>query len=126
MSQKLLFLLAFALLLIQCNQNTKQKIEGIWQLQKLEINGTVLQGEMLSSWKWKFNSDGEYLTDVSGLKETGKYCLEGNKLTLNPSADLKRPVKILNIVSIDSDQLDLATADGGSNKSSLHFVKLKD
>ena len=111
-------------LLTQCNHERKEKLEGIWQLQTLEINGTVLQGNSLGDWKWEFNEEGGYLTDVAGAREKGLYTLKGNKLILKSVTVKERPEQILNIVQLDSVRLDLVSADD-KNKSALHFIKMK-
>ena len=111
-------------LLTQCNHERKEKLEGIWQLQTLEINGTILQGNSLGDWKWEFNEEGGYLTDVAGAREKGLYTLKGNKLILKSVTVKERPEQILNIVQLDSVRLDLVSADD-KNKSALHFIKIK-
>ena len=111
-------------LLTQCNHERKEKLEGIWQLQTLEINGTILQGNSLGDWKWEFNEEGGYLTDVAGAREKGLYTLKGNKLILKSVTVKERPEQILNIIQLDSVRLDLVSADD-KNKSTLHFIKMK-
>lgn len=108
-----------------CGNKQKEKLEGIWQLQTIEINGTVLQGKSLGDWKWEFNEEGGYLNDVAGEKEKGLYTLKGNTLTLKSVTYKDRPEQVLNIVRLDSLQMDLESADQ-KNKSSLHFLKMKE
>ena len=118
------FLLA-VIFLTGCHNKQKDKLEGIWQLRTLEINGTVLQGSSLGNWKWEFNEEGGYLTDVAGVREKGLYTLKENTLTLKSVTHKERPEQVLSIVRLDSLQLDLLSADE-KNKSSLHFLKMKE
>jgi hypothetical protein len=116
--------LLVVILITGCQNKQKDKLEGIWQLRTLEINGTVLQGSSLGNWKWEFNEEGGYLTDVAGVREKGLYTLKENTLTLKSVTHKERPEQVLNIVHLDSLQLDLLSADE-KNKSSLHFLKMK-
>jgi hypothetical protein len=117
--------LLVVILLTGCQNKQKDKLEGIWQLRTLEINGTVLQGSSLGNWKWEFNEEGGYLTDVAGVREKGLYTLKESTLTLKSVTHKERPEHVLNIVHLDSLQLDLLSADE-KNKSSLHFLKMKE
>jgi len=117
--------LLFLLLLVQCNNNKQEKIEGIWQLQTLEVNGTALNGTSLGDWKWEFNDAGGYMTDVAGAREKGRYTIKADKLILKSLTYKERPEQVLSIIHLDSIQMNLASADD-KNKSTLHFLKLKD
>lgn len=122
-----LALMAFTVCaLVQCNSKEKDKLEGVWKLQMLEINGTQLSGASLGDWKWEFNEEGGYLTDVAGAREKGLYTLKGDKLTLKSVTNKERPEQVLSITHIDSLYMDLVNADAGKNKSSLHFIKMKE
>ena len=117
-------ILLLTLLLVQCNRERKEKLEGIWRLRTLEINGTVISGTSLGDWKWEFNEEGGYLTDVAGAREKGSYTLKGNQLSMKSVTHSERPAQVYQIALIDSVQLNLVT-DDAKNKSSLHFIKLK-
>lgn len=121
----LLLLVLSICLLSQCNNKQKEKLEGVWRLQSLEVNGTVISGKSLGDWKWEFNEEGGYLTDVAGAREKGLYTLKGDKLTLKSVTHEERPEQKLQIISLDSVELHLVSADTGSNKSSLNFIKIK-
>lgn len=111
--------------LTQCNHKQKEKLEGVWRLQSLEVNGTVIGGKSLGDWKWEFNEEGGYLTDVAGAREKGLYTLKGDKLTLKSVTHEERPEQKLQIIKLDSVELNLVSVDTGPNKSSLHFIKMK-
>ena len=115
-------LLLISFLLMQCNNKPAQLIEGSWQLQTLEINGTVLQGNTLGNWNWQFDNDGNYNTTVGKAKETGTYTLAENKLTLKSTTYSKRPELVLLVTELDSVQMNLVTAYE-KNKTSLRFLK---
>ncbi len=117
--------LLFIFLLVQCNHNKSEQIEGTWQLQTLEINGTVLKGNSLGDWQWKFATKENYTSVIAGKTEEGLYTLKEGKLTLKSTTYKERPEQILSIIHLDSIQMDLISADD-KNKSTLHFLKLKD
>lgn len=117
--------LLFVFLLVQCNHNKSEKIEGNWQLQTLEINGTLLKGNSLGDWKWNFASDETYTAIIAGKTEEGFYTFKAGKLTLKSITYKERPEQVLSIVHLDSIQMDLISADD-KNKSTLHFLKLRD
>ena len=115
-------LVLVSFLLMQCNNKPTQLIEGSWQLQTLEINGTVLQGNTLGNWNWQFDNDGNYNSTVGKAKETGTYTLAENKLTLKSTTYSKRPALVLLVTELDSVQMNLVTAYE-KNKTSLRFLK---
>jgi len=118
--------LVIALLVITgCQNKHKDKLEGIWQLKTLEVNGTTLQGNSLGNWKWEFNEEGGYLTDVAGAREKGLYTLKADTLKLKSVTYKDRPEQSLIIVQLDTVQMDLVSADA-NNRSSLHFLRLKE
>ncbi len=115
-------LVLISFLLMQCNNKPTQLIEGSWQLQTLEINGTVLQGNTLGNWNWQFDNDGNYNSTVGKAKETGTYTLSESKLTLKSITYSKRPEQVLLVTELDSVQMNLVTAYE-KNKTSLRFLK---
>ena len=124
--KKLIFLstcCAAIVLLTQCTNPTKKKLEGIWRLQIMKVDSTVLSGPALGDWKWEFNEADGYLTDIAGAREKGFYSVKGDQLTLKSITNKERPEQTLVINHIDSLQLDLTTSD---KKSIMHFLKLKE
>ncbi|HWB62485.1 MAG TPA: lipocalin family protein [Chitinophagales bacterium] len=122
--KKLNIFLIAALILVtvtQCNQKT-EKITGIWQLQSMTINGTLLQGNALGNWLWEFNDKGGYLSDIAGIKEKGLYKIKDNKLTLQPVGEKAHAQQTYTIEKLDSLEMTLS-AVGGGNKSILRFLK---
>ncbi len=122
----LALLLTALYILTGCNSKQKDNLEGVWRLTNLEINGTNLNGASLGDWKWEFNEEGGYLTDVAGAREKGLYKLRGQTLKLKSVTHKERPEQVLTIVSLDSVNMHLQTADTGANTSNLYFIKMKE
>ena len=70
-SFSLITIVALAGLLVQCAHKGDKKLEGIWQLNSMSMNGTRISGTDLGIWLWEFNEEGGYLTIVAGAKEKG-------------------------------------------------------
>lgn len=75
-------LILAVLLLAQCNNDSHDKLIGIWKLKQIEINGATLNSEALGNPLWEFNKAGGYLINVAGEKEKGKYKVDNNTITL--------------------------------------------
>ncbi len=118
--------LGFILLLslTQCRTSTENKIVGVWQLQQMVINGTVLQGSSLGNWLWEFNDAGGYLTDVAAMREKGLYAIKDSLLTLKLVTEKNRPDQVYKITRLDSLELDLVSTEI-ANKQSLRFLRRK-
>ncbi|HLP22362.1 MAG TPA: lipocalin family protein [Chitinophagales bacterium] len=125
MKSRLAFLLAVVVLAFaQCNDKPKTEIEGLWQLQQLEINGTVITEKMLGNWTWEFKGGGRYESKMGHSEEEGTYSVEGQMLTLKSETMDKRPAQVMTILRLDSVQMDLKAADE-KNSSSLSFRKVR-
>lgn len=110
--------------LTQCHNAAKKKLVGIWQLENMAINSTVLSGNSLGTWLWEFNDAGGFLTDVAGMREKGRYTLSDSTLTLKVTIPHIRPGQVYRVAKLDSAEMDLVSAEV-QNKSTLHFVKRK-
>lgn len=125
MKSRLAFLLAVVVLAFaQCNNKPKTEIEGLWQLQQLEINGTVITEKMLGKWTWEFKGNGKYESVMGHSEDEGTYTVDGQVLTLKSATMDKRPAQVMTILRLDSAQLDLKSADE-KNSSSLSFRKVR-
>ncbi len=109
-------------LLTGCGQKQTDKLQGSWQLKVLDINGTVLQGDMLGRWRWTFDDKGTYRTDIAGSIEEGEYTLRDDTLTMQSLTHKQMPEQVLSVVRLDSTELHLLVADS-KNRSSLQFAK---
>jgi hypothetical protein len=123
-SFSLIAVVALAGLLVQCAHKGDKKLEGIWQLNSMSMNGTRISGTDLGIWLWEFNEEGGYLTIVAGAKEKGKYTLKDNQLTLHNITSPNRPDQIYNVVKADSIQLELITVEE-KNRTALTFIKVR-
>lgn len=117
-------LLGVLMFCIQCNRNAKQNLEGIWSLKNFQVNGTDMSGAALGDWKWEFNDEGGYMTDLAGVKEKGTYRLTDNSLQLKSVTHPERPEQVYVVTLLDSVQLRL-TATDNKNSTHLYFLKLK-
>ena len=127
MKKKIFFITIVIMSLLfftQCESKTKRELTGIWQLQTMNINGTVLDGNSLGNWLWEFNDEGGYLTSVAGVKEKGLYKLKSEILTLQSVTSKERPGQVYVVSHLDSLQMELVS-DDKKNKTTLHFLKLK-
>lgn len=119
-----ILLIVFCIAIQQCKNKQQQQLTGIWQLDKLEVNGTPLSGSSLGKWLWEFNDKGGYLVTVAGAKEKGKYSLKNEKLTMK-SVDVKdKPETAYQILLLDSARLHLAVISE-KNSSTLYFIKIE-
>jgi hypothetical protein len=124
---KLIVFFAAVILLLgltQCGKKQQNSIVGIWQMQSMVVNGTLLSGKSLGTWLWEFNGEGGYLTDVAGMREKGRYGIKDSILTLKILVPKDGPSQVYRIIKLDSAQMDLFSYDN-RNKSTLHFIKRK-
>ncbi|HLP51331.1 MAG TPA: lipocalin family protein [Chitinophagales bacterium] len=125
MRNRLALLLVTVLLVFAgCSNKPKTDIEGLWQLQQLEINGTVITEKMLGKWTWEFKGGGRYESKMGHTEEEGTYSVEGQMLTLKSETMDKRPAQVMTILRLDSVQMDLKASDE-KNSSSLSFRKVQ-
>lgn len=109
-------------LLAKCTNKQKEKLEGIWRLDKVEVNGTVLPGNSLGNQLWEFNDANGYLILIAGAKEKGTYTLKGDKLLLKSATVADKPETEYRIAKLDTAELHLA-AEYDKNKTYFTFVK---
>ncbi len=120
----LLLAAGIIILLAQCSSKTKEQLVGIWRVDKVELNGTQMDGNTAGNWMWEFNEEGGYMIVASGMTEKGKYDLNGKTLKLKSVSNPDKEETVFSIQSIDSLHLDLAS-DTKDNKTLLHFIKTK-
>jgi hypothetical protein len=110
--------------LTQCGNKAENKIVGVWQLEDMVVNGTILQGNALGNWLWEFNRDGGYLTDIAGIREKGVYTLKDGKLALKITSEKKKLDQVYTVARLDSVELDLHSIDTANNQT-LRFMRRK-
>lgn len=114
--------LALTLLLINSCNSKKEKLEGIWKLDVMEMNGTQLSGTSLGEWFWEFNEQGGYLVMVAGAKEKGRYQLKGDQLSMKSVTNEQKPETVYKITRLDSAVLNIESI-GEKNHLQLFFIK---
>jgi len=114
--------LALTLLLINSCNSKKEKLEGIWKLDVMEMNGTQLSGTSLGEWFWEFNEQGWYLVMVAGAKEKGRYQLKGDQLSMKSVTNEQKPETVYKITRLDSAVLNIESI-GEKNHLQLFFIK---
>jgi uncharacterized protein (TIGR03067 family) len=113
--------LLLLLVVVRCNRGN-EKLEGIWQLQKMNINGTELDATNMGNWHWEFNDEGGYMINMDGAIEKGTYKLKDKLITLKCTTNKEKPEIDYTITNLDSTQLVLS-AKGAKNSSVLTFIK---
>lgn len=114
--------LALTLLLINSCNSKKEKLEGIWKLDVMEMNGTQLSGTSMGEWFWEFNEQGGYLVMVAGAKEKGRYQLKGDQLSMKSVTNEQKPETVYKITRLDSAVLNIESI-GEKNHLQLFFIK---
>ncbi len=114
--------LVLTLLLINSCNSKKEKLEGIWKLDVMEMNGTQLSGTSLGEWFWEFNEQGGYLVMVAGAKEKGRYQLKGDQLSMKSVTNEQKPETVYKITRLDSAVLNIESI-GEKNHLQLFFIK---
>lgn len=112
------------LFLAQCQQEGDKKLVGIWQLEKMNINGTEIDGHSLGNWLWEFNEEGGYLSNVAGQTEKGWYKLKDKQLRLQITSKENRTEQIYLVGKLDTASLELSSKDE-KNKATFRFIKWK-
>ncbi len=110
------------LLLAQCKNETAEKLNGIWQVDKAEVNGTTIDGSTVGAWLWEFNDEGGYLIIAAGAKDKGTFKLSGKNLTLKSQTFKERAETVYQIQAIDSVNLVLYS-ESNNNKSTFRFIR---
>lgn len=110
------------LLLAQCKNETAEKLNGIWQVDKAEVNGTTIDGSTVGAWLWEFNDEGGYLIIAAGAKDKGTFKLSGKNLTLKSQTFKERAETVYQIQAIDSANLVLYS-ESNNNKSTFRFIR---
>lgn len=110
------------LFLAQCKNETAEKLNGIWQVSKADVNGTSIDGNTLGTWLWEFNDEGGYLILAAGAKDKGTYKISGKNLTLKSVTFKDRAETVYQITTLDSVNLVLYSEANG-NKSQFTFIR---
>jgi hypothetical protein len=110
--------------LTQCGHKEQSKMVGVWQLDEMVVNGTMLKGNSLGKWLWEFNASGGFLSDIAGVREKGHYGLKDSVLTLKILVPKDGPSQVYRVIKLDSAELDLFSYEN-RNKSTLRFIKRK-
>jgi len=113
--------LVLLMVAVRCNRGN-EKLEGIWQLQKMNVNGTELDATNMGNWHWEFNDEGGYMINMDGAIEKGTYKLKNKQITFKSTSNTQKPETEYTIAGIDSVQL-ILTAKGAKNSSTLTFIK---
>lgn len=119
-----LVILIAAVFIAGCNTKPAGKIVGVWQMQRLELNGTIMTGQSIGNATWEFKANGEYATNMFKATDAGTYTLKDELLSLRSATYKQRPEQQLIITLLDSAALHAKGVDK-QNTSSLQFVKLK-
>lgn len=126
--KKVLFILVViisTLTAAQCKTGQKNNLVGIWKLEHMEVNGTIIYGHSLGNWLWEFNDEGGYLTDVAAVREKGRYTLSAKTLTLKAVTTKNKAPQSYNIVKLDSTTLHISSTANGT-KTDLYFIKVDE
>lgn len=123
MKKTLVILAAIILSITACTSKREQQLHGLWKMESMDLNGTVIRGESLGRWMYEFNDKGGYMVDVSGVKEKGKYKLEEKKLTLTSLTFEDKPATTFDVVVFDSVNLELFSKTD-NNQTRIKLVKI--
>jgi hypothetical protein len=110
--------------LTACHNKKKEQLLGIWKLEYMDLNGTVIRGEQLGKWLYEFNDTEGYMVDVAGVKEKGKYKLDDKTLTLTSFTFKDKPATVFNIALFDSVNLELYTKTK-DNTTRIKLLKIE-
>lgn len=116
-------ILGSSLFLSQCGNPTKEKLQGIWRVEEVDLNGTVMDATSFGSWMWEFNEEGGYMVNLSGAKVKGTYTAKDKKLTLKPEAEKEQEASVYDIDTLTDKEMQLTTLSSTKNKSTLRFIK---
>lgn len=124
MKKALIALTVIIVSLTACTNKREQQLLGIWKMESMDLNGTVIRGESLGRWLYEFNDKGGYMVDVSGVKEKGKYKLADKTLTLTSLTFEDKPATAFEVVVFDSVNLELFSKTE-NNQTRIKLVKIE-
>lgn len=117
---KYLFALFAILLLAQCSNKDKE-IEGSWQIQRWQANGTDLPKAVFEGSTWTFEGS-TYKVNIANIIDDGKYRMVADTLFMKSETTPERPEMHYIVLQADSANLKLK-GDLAGNKSEISFAK---
>lgn len=111
---------ALCLFAAQCNRS-HTNIDGKWELQKVIINGSVVDKSVLQDSYWQFE-DNSYTTLLLSSKDEGTYRIQDDSLFMKSKIIADRPETCYIIADTDSTKLELSSATNG-NTTKMNFTR---
>ncbi|MBS1613801.1 MAG: hypothetical protein JST49_13350 [Bacteroidetes bacterium] len=117
---KYVLVLFSILLLTQCSNNGKE-VEGSWQIQRWQANGTDLPKAVYEGSTWTFEGS-TYKVNIANIIDEGKYRMIADTLFMKSETTPERPEMHYILLQADSATLKLK-GDLAGNKSEISFAK---
>ena len=117
---KYVLVLFSILLLTQCSNNGKE-VEGSWQIQRWQANGTDLPKAVYEGSTWTFEGS-TYKVNIANIIDEGKYRIVADTLFMKSETTPERPEMHYIVLQVDSASLKLK-GDLAGNKSEISFAK---
>ena len=117
------FLLVLCLCFAQCNRSNKS-IDGKWKLKSIDMNGSVLNEQMLEGSYWQFKGD-KYTAAMLNIVDEGTYRIKEDSLFLKSETTKQRPETSYVIATADSLNLELLT-NTKNNLTKMSFARQAD
>ena len=117
---KYLILAGAIILLSQCSSKEKE-VEGEWQIQKWQANGSELPKAVYEGSTWTFEGSA-YKVNIANVIDEGKYRMVADTLFMKSETTPERPEMHYIVLQVDSSSLKLK-GDLAGNKSEISFAK---
>jgi len=117
---KYVLVLFSILLLTQCSNKGKE-VEGSWQIQRWQANGTDLPKAVFEGSTWTFEGS-TYKVNIANIIDEGKYRMVADTLFMKSETTPERPEMHYIVLQVDSASLKLK-GDLAGNKSEISFAK---